>query len=95
MFKVLKGNNFRNSDFLFAFVGLDPSFIWRSLLWGRELLSLGLRWRVGDGSKISVFKYPWIPFPSLFKPISPPSPSYPEMVKDLILPPHSWNVDLI
>ncbi|KAK3199848.1 hypothetical protein Dsin_023263 [Dipteronia sinensis] len=46
------------------------SHIWRSLLWGRSLLSKGIRWVVGDGNNIHVFKDQWIPRPNTFKPIT-------------------------
>lgn len=41
--KVLKDRYFPNHSFLQAQMGNNPSYIWRSFLWGRELLSLGLR----------------------------------------------------
>ncbi|PON78157.1 hypothetical protein PanWU01x14_021390, partial [Parasponia andersonii] len=40
------------------------------LLWGREALALGLRWRIGDGSKVRLLADLWIPRPSTFKPIT-------------------------
>ncbi|KAL5798041.1 hypothetical protein ACOSQ2_002861 [Xanthoceras sorbifolium] len=32
----------------------SPSFVWRSLLWGRDLIELGSRWRIGDGTSTFV-----------------------------------------
>ena len=93
--KVLKGKYFNNGDFLSASVGSDPSFVWRSLMWGRDLLKLGLRWRIGDGSKVNIFENPWIPRPSLFRPVSPRTAYSPLLVKDLILPSGSWDINLV
>ncbi|KAK0575862.1 hypothetical protein LWI29_008303 [Acer saccharum] len=59
------------------------SYIWRSLIWGRNLLAKGLRWRIGDGSFIRVFKDQWIPRPTTFRPISP-DPGVDLRVADLI-----------
>ncbi|KAK3228272.1 hypothetical protein Dsin_008134 [Dipteronia sinensis] len=70
MTKVLKAKYFKECDFLKAPAKSSCSHIWRSLVWGRELLSKGLRWTVGDGESISVFNDQWIPRPSTFKPIT-------------------------
>lgn len=40
--QVLKGRYFRDGTFVTAKSGGNPSFIWRSLLWGRNLLTEGL-----------------------------------------------------
>ncbi|KAL5795560.1 hypothetical protein ACOSQ2_000380 [Xanthoceras sorbifolium] len=52
-------------------LGWRPSFVWHSILWGREVLEKGIRWKVGSGLKISVFKDPWLPRDSCFKILSP------------------------
>ncbi|KAL5770483.1 hypothetical protein ACOSP7_014637 [Xanthoceras sorbifolium] len=70
--KVLKARYFSSSSFFDSVVGNRPSFIWRSILCGRDVLRLGSHWRMGNGSSISVYKDPWIPRPSLFTVISPP-----------------------
>lgn len=55
-----------------AKVGWNPSFIWRSLLWGRELLKEGLRWRVANGKKVLVYRDKWVPNQPLQKILSFP-----------------------
>ncbi|KAK2661119.1 hypothetical protein Ddye_007652 [Dipteronia dyeriana] len=52
--------------------GNSDSFLWKSLLWGRELLEKGSRWRVEDGQKILTYRDRWIPRLSTFKVFSPP-----------------------
>ncbi|XP_073124834.1 uncharacterized protein [Henckelia pumila] len=54
-----------------ATLGNNPSYIWRSLLWSRNLLRKGLCWRVGTGEKIATFRDKWIS--NLRSPIPPPS----------------------
>ena len=50
------------------------SYVWRSILKGRDVLKEGLRWKVGDGTSIRIWSDPWLP--SKFLPyISSPIPS--------------------
>lgn len=37
------------------------SFAWKSILKSRKVISMGAKWRIGDGLSISVFKDNWIP----------------------------------
>nr|GEW04319.1 reverse transcriptase [Tanacetum cinerariifolium] len=51
--KFLKGLYYPNSNFLVAKCGSRPSWLWSSLLHGRDLLLQGVRWQVGNGNHIS------------------------------------------
>lgn len=61
MARILKAGYFKYEDIMQAKVGSNPSYIWRSIIWSRDLISKGLRWRVGDGQLVSAFKDSWIP----------------------------------
>lgn len=61
MARLLKGRYFKNTDIMDAKLGCNSSFVWRSLLWGRDIIKEGLCWRVGNGKNILAHKYPWIP----------------------------------
>uniref|UniRef100_A0A803QGZ0 RNase H type-1 domain-containing protein n=1 Tax=Cannabis sativa TaxID=3483 RepID=A0A803QGZ0_CANSA len=46
---ILKARYFPQSSILEAVPGHSPSFSWRSILWGRDLMASGLIWKVGPG----------------------------------------------
>lgn len=61
---------------------------------GRELLSKGLFWRVGNGFKIKAFADKWIS--GLTSGRSPQiGPNHSILVKDLIDSTGSWDVEII
>ncbi|KAF4363468.1 hypothetical protein F8388_016596 [Cannabis sativa] len=77
-------------------VGRSPSYIWKSIIWGRELLIKGLRKKVGTGDTILVFQDPWLPRPFSFKPTSFNHSHSNLLVKDLMAETRiGWNVDLL
>ncbi|XP_073039414.1 uncharacterized protein [Primulina eburnea] len=43
--RVLKARYFKHQDIMHASLRTNPSYTWRSLLWSRNLLNEGLRWR--------------------------------------------------
>uniref|UniRef100_A0A803PIX8 Reverse transcriptase zinc-binding domain-containing protein n=1 Tax=Cannabis sativa TaxID=3483 RepID=A0A803PIX8_CANSA len=57
---ILKAKYFKNNDFLNASLGHSPSYSRRSLLWGRDLLSKGLVWKIGDGKTIPTLSPNWL-----------------------------------
>ncbi|XP_075507390.1 uncharacterized protein LOC142544216 [Primulina tabacum] len=61
--RVLKGRYFRHQDIMEAEMGINPSSIWRALMWSRSLLAKGLCWKVGDGARINTFEDIWLPGP--------------------------------
>lgn len=69
--RLFKGKYFPNSDILKAKKWGAQSFVWCSLLWGRDLLRQGLRKRIGDGHLTSVYKDPWLPRESTFRTFTP------------------------
>ncbi|KAK2662764.1 hypothetical protein Ddye_001338 [Dipteronia dyeriana] len=81
--RVLKAKYFSLVDFLDASIKVGCSHVWRSQTWGRELLSKRLRWSVGDGNGIRVFKDKWIPRPSSFRSVTS-DPGTNILVYDLI-----------
>jgi hypothetical protein len=94
---IIKEKYFSRGDFFSAKLGSRPSFAWQSLLSDRELLSVGLLWRIGDGKSVSNWSDKWIPRPTMFSVISPCSVLLETAkVGDLIYgDPPKWNKSLI
>ncbi|CAL9026263.1 unnamed protein product [Prunus brigantina] len=93
--RIFRARYHPSVPFLEARVGTNPSFIWRSLHWGKELLNKGLRWRVGNGESIKVYTDKWLPVPSLFRIMSSPQLSLSTRVCDLFTSSGQWNVPLL
>lgn len=95
--RVLKAKYYPHSDVLGARLGSNPSFTWRCILGSKLILEAGLRWRVGDGKCISIWKDRWLARESTFKPITPRGHFPLDMrVSELILGDlNQWNEILI
>nr|VDD37257.1 unnamed protein product [Brassica oleracea] len=98
MAQVLKHRYFKNSSFLDSGVGSRPSFAWRSIIHGRELLQQGLLKKIGSGSDTVVWWDRWI-LDSI-----PRVPDYRQgsvvdltlRVEDLLIPGTGvWNQELV
>ncbi|CAL1372514.1 unnamed protein product [Linum trigynum] len=69
--RIYRGRyNFDSNRFLSVAPGSNPSYGWRSILFGRDLLQQGIRWQVGNGESIRAFEDTWLPT----NPPSRPSP---------------------
>jgi len=60
--QILKAKYFPNSSLLDSESGKRPSFIWRSFMAAKDLLSHGIIWRIGHGSSIKVWGDNWLPY---------------------------------
>lgn len=91
LFSVLRGRYFPQSGFLEAGLGLRPSFVWRSLLSGRELLVRGCRWRIGNGRSTPVYGSNWLPNEFCLQIQSVPSLPAASVVSDLFAASGGWD----
>ena len=69
--RFFKASFFPNGSILDAKAGTG-SFAWKSILKGREVISKGMRWRMGSGSEIRIFQDNWLPDLYLNRVMSPP-----------------------
>ncbi|KAK2659904.1 hypothetical protein Ddye_006437 [Dipteronia dyeriana] len=71
------------------------SFLWKSLVCGKDLVEKAFRWRVGSSHSIQISKDRWIPRLSTFKIMSPPILGESATFDRLKLPNGSMNEDLV
>lgn len=95
MAKILKAKYFSHSGFMEAKLDSKPSFVWRSIIWGRELLQEGLRWRIGQGTKISACSKIWLRNVGSCTSIPPSNLLKDVVVADLINDINQWKEDKI
>lgn len=59
--RLLKRRYFHLTNILNAGLGSKPSFIWKSLLEGRDFFKKGLCFFIGDGKEKNAWLDPWLP----------------------------------
>ena len=60
-YKVFKSKYFPNCSILDDEVKLKGSYAWQSILKARRVVTLGLRWRIGNGTSVIILKDKWFP----------------------------------
>ena len=70
--KILRARYHPSGDILNSKLGCSPSYTWRSIFKGLEVVRKGSRWRVGNGRLIHIWEDKWLPTPMTYKVISPP-----------------------
>ncbi|RHN55891.1 putative RNA-directed DNA polymerase [Medicago truncatula] len=95
--RILKAKYFPRRDFLDANLGHNPSYTWRSLWSTQSLLTLGHRWKIGDGSQINVWSMPWIRNLPTLKPSTPPLLHHADLTVSYLLNSdgNSWNIPIV
>ena len=93
----MKAKYFRHVDFLQAPTYKSTSYGWRSILQARSLLQEGIKWIVGDGSKIRVWEDNWIHTQPAKAASGPGKEAFPYLkARDLMIEgTKSWNEHLI
>nr|GMD35700.1 uncharacterized protein LOC109176397 [Ipomoea batatas] len=58
---LFKARYFTRGDLLTPNIGVNPSYGWRSILAGQQILRQGCYKRIGDGRATNVWDQPWLP----------------------------------
>ena len=95
--RVYKAKYYPHGDVLNASLGSRPSYAWRSIMQGLEVVKRGSRWRAGNGKLIHIWNDKWLPTTTTYKVASSPCSfnDYP-MVSALIhYDTRRWRADLV
>ena len=95
--RVYKAKYYPHGDVLSASLESRPSYAWRSIMQGLEVVRRGTQWRVGNGRLIHIWNDKWLPTPTTYKMVSPHQnfDNYP-MVSALIdYDTRRWRADLL
>jgi hypothetical protein len=69
--RLLKAKYFPHKDFLDASIPTNALYVWRSICAATVVLKTGLRWRIGMGSRVKIWKDAWLPSPTTHRVLSP------------------------
>lgn len=56
----MKAKYFPQCEFLDAQIGNNPSYIWRSILAGQQVLKSGVTRTIGNGRDTKIWGWPWL-----------------------------------
>ncbi|KAL0440006.1 UNVERIFIED_CONTAM: putative mitochondrial protein [Sesamum latifolium] len=95
--QVLKARYFSASSPLEAKVGYRPSLTWRSIFSTKDIILAGSRWRISSGLSTKIWKDPWLPRPSTFKPLTTPPAGLEQAVVAAMIDPDTkeWDRQII
>ena len=72
--QIYKVRYYPHGDVFKAKLGSSPSYTWRSIFNGLEVVKRGTWWRIGNGERIYIWEDKWLPTPTTYKVIPAPPP---------------------
>ena len=97
LYRVFKSKYFPNCEFVYASLGRNPSFAWRSIMAAQDIVQKGRWWQVGNGRSIMIWKDKWLPSPSTYEVVSPINyiPEDSRVVELIDEEKGAWKTDLV
>ena len=94
---IYKAKYFPYGDVLNSKLGSNPSYAWKSIFNGLEVIRKCTCWRVGNERLIHIWDNKWLPTPTTYKVISPPRmlDDYPVIFALIDPDTRRWKADLI
>ena len=92
MARLLKAKYFPTGELVDTVFTGNASAVWRGIEHGLELVKKDMIWRVGNGSKIRIWRDPWIPRGKRCRPITPKKKCLFNRVADFLDEHGAWNM---
>ena len=94
--RVYRAKYYAHGDVFNVSLGSRPSYAWRSIMQGLEVVRRGSQWRVGNGRLIHIWNDKWLPTPTTYRVVSPPCDmnDFPMMSAFVDHDLRSWKADL-
>ena len=95
--QIYRARYYPHGDVFQARLGSSPSYTWRSIFNGLEVVKRGTRWQVGNGERILIWDDKWLPTPTTYKVISPPRlfDDYPRVSTLIDKDTRRWKDDVV
>ena len=95
--QIYRARYYPHGDVFHSKLGSSPSFTWRSIYNGLEVVKRGSRWRVGNGERILIWEDKWLPTPTTYKVISHPKSfnDYPRVSVLIDRATRMWKGDVV
>ncbi|KAL0281707.1 UNVERIFIED_CONTAM: putative mitochondrial protein [Sesamum radiatum] len=71
--RIWKQRYYPSTNWQSVTVSVGCSFTWRSVLASRDVISTGMRWKIGSGQNVKIWSDRWIPRPLTFQVITTPN----------------------
>ncbi|RLN35951.1 hypothetical protein C2845_PM03G26230 [Panicum miliaceum] len=94
--RLMKAVYYPNGDLCNTAFPTHVSLVWRSIMFGLELLKKGVIWRIGNGEKIKIWQRNWIPRGVSLKPAGKRSSCRLKWVSQLIdINTKGWDAEVL
>jgi hypothetical protein len=94
--RLLKARYYPSGNLIDTAFIQNQSQTWRGIVYGLELLKKGIIWRIGDVSKVKIFRDNWLPRPGALKPDGRKGSSRRKWVSELIrADSRTWDVEAV
>ena len=93
--QVLKAKYYANGRLEDTVFTGNASSTWQAIVYGLMLLKKDLVWRIGDGSKVRIWRDPWLPRGPSYRPISQRQNCRLHRVSELRMENGAWNMNLL